>query len=193
MTRSLCAFTVLLLFVGVLPASSPLAAEEGDWKSLKHQEKREAIDAKADESLKALFDKSDKAKELYEGAYGWAAFDSLKLAVGISGGGGKGVAVAKESGERVYMDMGTAGVGFSLGGQRYQVVFLFEDSQTFRNFVDNGWQADASAGAAAGDEGVSAQTGFVNGLAIYPMTDEGLMVTADINGTKYWKDKKLNN
>jgi len=25
------------------------------------------------------------------------------------------------------------------------------------------------------------------------MTQEGLMLTADIAGTKYWKDKKLNN
>lgn len=185
--------TVPLLILTVLLCISPLAAQEGDWKSLKHQEKREAIDAKADESLEALFDKSAKAKELFESSYGWAAFDSLKLAIGISGGGGKGVAVAKEGDERVYMEMGTAGVGFSLGGQRYQVVFLFQDSKTFRHFVDSGWQADASASAVAGTDGANAQTGFVNGLAIYPMTQEGLMLAADIAGTKYWKDGKLNN
>ena len=193
MTGFLSRITVLLICAAALTATSPLTAQEGGWKEVKRQEKREAIDAKADESLKALFDKSVKAKELYEASYGWAGFDNLKLAVGISGGGGQGVAVAKESGERAYMNMGSAGVGFSLGGQRYTVVFLFQDSKSFRHFVDSGWQADASASAVAGTDGANAQTGFVNGLAIYPMTDEGLMLAADIAGTKYWKDKKLNN
>lgn len=181
-----------LLLVAVVLLHTPLAAQEGGWKALKRQEKREKIDRQADASLASLFEKSAKAKELYEGAYGWAAFDSLKLAVGIAGGGGQGVAIAKESGERVYMNMGTAGVGLSFGGQRYQVVFLFQDSKTFRHFVDVGWQADASASAVAGTDGANAQTGFVNGLAIYPMTQEGLMLAADIAGTKYWQDGKLN-
>jgi len=29
-------------------------------------------------------------------------------------------------------------------------------------------------------------------LAVYQMTDGGLMVNADIAGTKYWKDGNLN-
>ena len=35
-------------------------------------------------------------------------------------------------------------------------------------------------------------TGFVNGIAIYQLSDAGLMASADIAGTKYWKNKKLN-
>jgi len=40
--------------------------------------------------------------------------------------------------------------------------------------------------------GVNKQTNFINGLVIYQMTDGGLMVNADIAGTKYWKDGNLN-
>ena len=83
-------------------------------------------------------------------------------------------------------------VGLGLGAQKYQVVFLFQDEKTFRNFVDKGWQADASAQASAGTAGVGAQTGFVNGIAIYQVNETGLMARADIAGTKYWKNKKLN-
>jgi lipid-binding SYLF domain-containing protein len=90
------------------------------------------------------------------------------------------------------MKVGTVGVGLGLGVQKYQVVFLFQDEKTFRNFVDKGWQADATAQAAAGTAGVGGQTGFVNGIAIYQLTDKGLMASADIAGTKYWKNKKLN-
>jgi len=38
----------------------------------------------------------------------------------------------------------------------------------------------------------SAGTTFSNGLAVYPLTDKGLMLQADISGTQYWKNKKLN-
>ncbi|MEE4274069.1 MAG: hypothetical protein V2I67_20495 [Thermoanaerobaculales bacterium] len=54
------------------------------------------------------------------------------------------------------------------------------------------WQADASAQAAAGTAGAGAKSGFVNGIAIYQLTDKGLLASADIAGTKYWKNKKLN-
>ena len=184
---------LLTVFAVVLPVTAVLSAEEKDWKALKKEDKRESIDMRAAENLHALLANSPKAAELYETAYGWAAFHNLKFGAGVTAGGGKGVAVSKATDDRVYMEMGTVGVGASLGGQKYDVIFLFETEQNLRHFVDNGWQADASANAAAGESGVNKQTAFINGLAIYQMTDGGLMVNADIAGTKYWKDGNLNN
>ena len=146
----------------------------------------------ADAALNEVMNTNWKAQELFESSYGWAAFDNLKIAFLISGGGGNGVAIKKETGERTYMKMGTAGIGFGLGGQSYQVIFLFQDEKTFFNFVEKGWKADASAQAAAGDDGANATTGFVNGIAVWQITEKGLMALADISGTKYWKNKKLN-
>jgi len=168
-----------------------LTAEES-WESLNQDAKRAKINETAKEALDEVLAKSKNAGGLYGKAYGWAAFDNLKIAFGWSGGGGNGVAVSKGSGARTYMKMGTVGVGFGLGAQKYQVVFFFQDEKTFRNFVDKGWQADATAQAAAGTAGAGAQTGFVNGIAIYQLSDAGLMASADIAGTKYWKNKKLN-
>ena len=186
--RCIAAFAA---FVLVLSTTSSLSAEES-WKSLKHESKRMRIDETAQEALDSLFTSSPKAKNLYEMAYGWAVFDNLKLAFGFSGGGGNGVAKARESGKKTYMQMGTAGIGIGLGINKYQVVFLFQDSRTFKNFVENGWQADATASAVAGQTGAEAKTDFSNGIAIYQITDKGLMAFADIAGTKYWKNKKLN-
>jgi lipid-binding SYLF domain-containing protein len=162
------------------------------WKSLEREAKRAKIDETAQQALDELFTKSVKAETLFEKAYGWAVFDNLKLAFIVSGGGGNGVAVDKDTGERTYMKMGTAGIGLGLGGQTYQVVMFFQDKGTFVNFVENGWQADAGVTAAAGTEGVNPSVGFVNGLAIFKITDTGLMANADVAGTKYWKNKKLN-
>jgi len=175
----------------VLPTTSPASAEES-WKSLKRESKRMKIDETAKDALNTLFAANPKAETLYELSYGWAVFDNLKLAFGFSGGGGNGVAKIRVSGEKTYMKMGTVGIGIGLGVNTYQVVFLFQDSRTFRNFVDNGWQADATASAVAGQAGAEAKTDFSNGMAIYQITDKGLMAHADIAGTKYWKNKKLN-
>jgi lipid-binding SYLF domain-containing protein len=169
----------------VLVASSTLASAKKD------SEKRAEIDAMASKALQSVLSKSPAAKELYEKAVGYAAFENLKIALGVSGGGGSGVAVPK-SGKRVYMKMGTAGIGFGLGGQKYQVVFFFETEQAFKSFVDKGWQADTSAQASAGDKGANAGATFKNGVAVYQLTDKGLMASADISGTKYWKSDDLN-
>jgi lipid-binding SYLF domain-containing protein len=184
----IAAFAAIVL---ILPTTSSLSAEES-WKSLKRESKRMKIDETAQETLNTLFASSAKAENLYEISYGWAVFDNLKLAFGFSGGGGNGVAKVRESGEKTYMQMGTAGIGIGLGINKYQVVFLFQDSRTFRNFVETGWQAEATASAVAGQTGAEAKTDFSNGLAIYQITDTGLMAHADIAGTKYWKNKKLN-
>ena len=180
---------VLSVLVMVLSVSAAMADEE---KQSKPEKKRAEIDAKAAEGLDELFAESPKATELYETAYGYAVFGNWKFAFGISGGGGSGVAVNKGSGERTYMNMGTVGVGLGFGGKKYQVIFFFENEKRFNGFVEKGWQADSSATAAAGTAAAEAGTGFVDGIAIFQITDAGLMAQADIAGTKYWKDKKLN-
>jgi lipid-binding SYLF domain-containing protein len=190
MTKKMISTTVMLAAMALILGERPVSAQ--DWKDMKREAKRMKIDETAKEALDGLFSENAKAEMLFEKSFGWAVFDNLKLAFGFSGGGGNGVAVEKESGDRTYMKMGTAGVGLGLGANKYQVVFLFQDERTFDNFVHSGWQADATASAVAGQSGAEAKTDFVNGLAIYQITDTGLMAHADIAGTKYWKNKKLN-
>ena len=180
------------LCLGLALLTAPAAFGDEDWKSLKQESKRVKIQETAKAALDAVLHDNAKAKALFDESFGWAVFDNLKIALGISGGGGNGVATVKESGKKTYMKMGTAGIGIGLGANKYQVVFLFQDERTFSQFVESGWQADATASAVAGHEGAEAKTGFSNGLAVYQITDKGLMAHADIAGTKYWKNAKLN-
>ena len=191
MNRTLCLAVAFLL---VLAAPAALAAEEEntDWKSTKKEGKRQKIDAMAKESLDTLFSEAEKSKTLYDQAYGYAVFDNLKISLGVTGGGGVGVAVNKSSGARTYMKMGTGGLNIGLGGQKYQVIFLFQDAKSCNSFVEKGWKAEGSANAVAGTAGANAQANFTNGMAFYHLTEGGLMLQADISGTKYWKNKKLN-
>jgi lipid-binding SYLF domain-containing protein len=186
---------VSLLSIALLLFSAGVAlAEEAKKEEKKsgNDQKREKIDTRAQWALERLFKESEKADELFKDAFGYAVFDNTRVTFGITGGGGTGVAVEKESGKRTYMKMGTGGVALGIGAQTYQVVFFFQDETTFRRFVDEGWEAEASASAAAGTAGANADVNFRNGMASWLMTKGGLMASADLSGTKYWKNAKLN-
>lgn len=175
------------------PSFADKDKEGSDKKAAKIEAKQKKIDKMADRTIDKLLDTSPAAKTLHDKAYGYAVFSVVKVAVGVTGGGGEGVAQTKGSTpDPVYMKMATGGIGLGLGGQKYRTVFLFETEKAFNYFVDHGWQADAEANAAAGTEGANAAATFSNGVAVFQMTDKGLIANVDVSGTKYWKDDALN-
>ncbi len=176
---------VLLTAITFIAVSASLPALAGPFASKEQQ--RTTIDATEIATLARLWDESNTAKRLFDSAYGYATFDIIKISLAITGGGGHGVAVARGSGERTYMRMGTGGINFGAGGQKYQLVFIFEDQRTFERFVEDGWEAGASANAVAGPAGLNAGTSFINGVAVYQLTEGGLMLQLDVSGTKYWQ------
>ena len=178
--RTWVAVAVCLALIVSAPA---VLAQDDDKKS----KKRGKIDARSSEVLEKVLGESENAKELFDKSMGYAVFDNTKVALGISGGGGSGVAVDKASDTRTYMKMGTGGVGLGIGVKTYQVIMMFENEKVFQNFIDKGWQGDTQAGAAAGSKGVAVETTFHNGMAVFVRTKKGLMASADGSGTKYWK------
>ena len=184
-----------LMFATALVLTAPVALakeEKEDKKKANREEKRAAIDKVAQEALDEILEKAEKAKDLYANAHGWAVFDNLRVTFIFSGGGGGGVAVNKSTGERTYMKMGTGGISFGIGAQKYQVIMFFQTEEILTNFIEKGWKAETGANAAAGSAGANIGTTFVNGIAVYQITESGLMASADISGTKYWVDKDLN-
>ena len=162
-------------------------------KAEKATKAKSEVDAMAETALDRLFAKDTHAKSLFDMSYGYAIFDNLKVMVGISGSGGRGVAIVRGTGQRVYMKMGTGGLGIGLGGQKSQLIFLFQDKKTMEDFVYTGWQGDASANAVAGIAGANSNASFEQGVVLYQLTESGLMLKADVSGAKFWVDKKLNN
>ena len=90
------------------------------------------------------------------------------------------------------MKMGTGGLAIGLGAQKYQVIMLFETAKVLDDFIAKGWKAESGANAAAGQKGANVEAEFINGMAIYQITEKGLMASADVSGTKYWVDEDLN-
>jgi len=183
----LVAFSIALLVL----ASGPTAAAD-DEPVDRRAARRAAIDEMSTQALDELLEESERAATLYEKSVAYAVFDNFKFTLLLSGGGGVGVAVDRQTGHRTYMKMGSGGVGLGLGAQSYQVVLFFEEWDSFERFVNRGWQADMSANAAAGTSGTNAPATFANGVAVFQLTNKGLIAQADISGTKFWKSKKLN-
>ena len=160
-------------------------------------EKRGSVDARASDVLERLYEEAPSAKKQIEEAAGYAVFSNVGVDVFLVGGaGGYGVAVNNLNGVRTYMRVGEAGVGFGLGVKDFRVVFVFQTAQRLKTFVEEGWDLgiDANATAELGGEGVDvgSAASFVDGVAIYQLTENGLALRANLKGTKYWPYEELN-
>ena len=188
MIRSTGLIAVLLLSMTWVGAQENAEESEGTAA-----QRRAEIDASAQATLEKLFAENTAARGLHERAAGYAVFTATKAGFLVTGGGGTGVAVDKSSGQRTYMRMGTGGIGLGIGAQRYDLVILFESDAYLGRFVQGGWDASASAQAAAGSDGITFTSSFVGGVAIFQLTDRGLMAQADVSGTRFWVIGDLNN
>jgi len=93
------------------------------------------------------------------------------------------------------MRMAEVGGGLGFGVKDFRAVFVFQDSQTLRQFGDSGWDFGGDVGAAAKTrtQGGQASVGAsAQGIEIYQFTDRGLELAATIAGTKCWQDEELN-
>jgi len=154
-------------------------------------ERRQEILSMAKSTIETL-SKDDSVEALLDSAYGHAVFDTTKGGFIVTGAGGTGVAMRKNGSEPVYMHMGAGGVAVGAGLENYKLVILFENEDVYERFVDGQWTAGTSAQAAAGRDGAAAVGKFNNGVAVYHLTDKGLIAQADITGVRFWPSDRLN-
>ena len=136
--------------------------------------------------------KDKSAAQLIDSAYGHAVFDTTKGGLIVTGAGGTGVAMRKNGSNPVYMHMGSGGVGLGAGLENYKFIVLFENEDTYKRFIDGEWSGGATAQAAAGREGAAVVGKFNNGVAVYHITDKGLIAQADVSGVRFWPSDRLN-
>jgi len=169
----------------------------GFWSGKSDMELRQDRLNTSKETLGLVYKYAPDSRQMIANAYGYATFSNLGVnLILLSAEGGKGVAHNNQTGQNIYMNMASGGVGFGLGVKDFRIIFIFENKKVFDNFVTNGWEANAQADAAikAGNEGgaLNAAITVEPGVRIYKLTQNGLALQATIQGTKYWKDGDLN-
>jgi lipid-binding SYLF domain-containing protein len=187
------ASTVAAASIALVGAFAALAQNDdaGDTRDENLAERRQEILEMARETIADLR-ADESARRLIEEAYGYAVFDTTKGGLLVTGAGGTGVAQRTNGRDAVFMHMGAGGVGLGAGIENYKLVLLFENDETFKAFVDGDWEAGVSAQAAAGSEGAAAVGRFVNGVAVYHITDKGVIAQVDISGARFWPSDRLN-
>jgi lipid-binding SYLF domain-containing protein len=84
-------------------------------------------------------------------SYGYSVFSNIGVNLVLL----SAEAHNSRTGTNIYMNMASGGVGTGLGVKDFRAVFLFENEKVFASFVEEGWEANAQADAAAkaGEEG----------------------------------------
>ncbi|MCG6952675.1 MAG: hypothetical protein LJE90_09910 [Betaproteobacteria bacterium] len=151
----------------------PMAAAEG------------VTSAQVKETIKTFEAKDPSIKGRFKRAHGYAVFPDLgKAGVIIGGGGGDGHVF-----ERGRM-IGTAEVsqitiGAQVGVQHYSEIIFFENKATLDRFRANKLEFDANASAVIAKAGASSSAPYRNGVAVFTIAKEGVMVEAAIGGQKF--------
>jgi len=187
-------FNLPVIFVAIV---SPFLLT-GLFHGEKDPEKnRQGILKMRQETLTSLYNQIPAAEKEIDDALGYAVFNNTGINIlVVSTANGAGVAHNKNTGDDIFMKMFSAGGGVGMGVKDFRGIFIFTTQEAFDLFVSDGWQAGAQADAAAkSDEEGGALATAIDvgpGIKLYQITEKGIALQATIQGTKYWKDKKLN-
>ena len=137
---SLLIIIVLLTFV---PGCGPSV-------KLPVAERQQLVHDMETETLAKLYQEHPSTKKDIKKAAGYGVFSNANVnIIFISGGGGYGVVVDNDTGQRTYMKMALGGVGLGLGVKDYRQVLIFKSKKTLDKFVESGWEFGGHADAAA--------------------------------------------
>jgi lipid-binding SYLF domain-containing protein len=133
--------------------------------------------------------KNPSLKKSFAKAYGYAVFPTVNRgAIGLGGAYGEGGVFQK--GKLVAKTSLTAvSIGLGLGGESYAQIIFFQNKAAFDRFARGNMELGARANAALLNEGVSAEAGYEDGIAIVTVTKGGLMADASVGGQKFTYEK----
>jgi lipid-binding SYLF domain-containing protein len=151
------------------------------WDPTKKQKEKVAVEEtiakfkQADSSMKVFFDK----------AYGYIVFPGVGKG-GFIIGGGHGDGWVYEKGRHIgRASLTQLTVGAQIGGQSYSEIIFFEDKKTLDDFKKGNWELSAQASAIMVKEGVSKDSSYDHGVAVFTMPEKGAMAEASVGGQKF--------
>jgi len=78
-----------------------------------------------------------------------------------------------------------ASIGAQIGGQSFGEIIFFENADALASFKAGRWAVAAQASAVALKAGAGAAAKYQDGVAIFIMNPEGLMLEASIGGQQF--------
>ena len=170
-------------------------ANTGAYAQSEKEKNKAEVNAKAEQTLNEFFMAKPKLKAEVKNAAGYGVFTTYGLSFLVGGSGGKGLVHDNKNGHKTYMDLAQASAGLQIGASETRYLFVFKDAKAMQSFIESGWEAgaEAGAGAGAGKKAAGGSVGEFSGGHLYSLTKNGFQVGGALAGTKFWKDKDLNN
>jgi lipid-binding SYLF domain-containing protein len=151
----------------------------------KTEESRSVLSAEVSEAVSAFKARDPSIEVFFDESYGYAVLPKVfKGAFWVGGAHGKGLVY--EQGRKVgYCSMSQATLGFSFGGEFFREIIFFRDAADLDRFCWGEFTFSAQATAVALKSGAAAKADYKAGMAVFVMTDAGLMVDASVGGQKF--------
>jgi lipid-binding SYLF domain-containing protein len=166
--------SVCVLLVTGACSTVPKTAES---KAVQSAEVKETI---------SIFKAKDPGIERFFGkSYGYAVLPKvLKGGFWVGGAHGQGE-VFEENGMVGYCSVSQATLGFSFGGEYFREIIFFRDKEDLDRFKSGDFTFSAQVTGVALSTGAAAKADYESGMAVFVMTDVGLMVDASLGGQKF--------
>ncbi|WP_347275766.1 YSC84-related protein [Candidatus Kuenenia sp.] len=121
----------------------------------------------------------------FEKAYGYAVFPTITKG-GIGIGAAHGTGEVYEKGEFIgTVSMTQVTIGVQFGGQTFSEIIFFKDKETLEDFKKGNFKPGARASAVAATAGTSTDADYEHGVAIFTLSNSGLMFEATLGGQKF--------
>jgi lipid-binding SYLF domain-containing protein len=150
----------------------------------------------AADGLNMLYEKNPELQEKVVAAAGYGVYKNLGVNVLIpSTETGWGVVHNNRTGKDTYMKLLSIGLGLGIGVRDFRAILIFDTQESINAFLNSGWGGNGQANAAFrfGDVGDSAAVAaeVMPGVKIYKYTVNGVVLQATFQGSKTWKNDKL--
>jgi lipid-binding SYLF domain-containing protein len=145
----------------------------------------EELGTEADKAIQVLQTTDSGLKSYFNSAAGYAVFPSVGKG-GLFFGAEHGNGVVYEKGKRIgEATLTEINVGAQVGGQSFYEVIFFETPEALTNFKQSNYEMSAKVSAVVAAEGASANAKYRDGVMVFTLARNGLMLQAAIGGQKF--------
>ena len=157
----------------------------------KEPEGKASLASKADEAIAIMKAKDKSIQKFFDKSYGYAVLPKV-FKVALLAGGAYGKGEVYEQGTMVgYCDITQLSGGLSVGGEFFREIIFFRDKKDLDKFKTDEYAFSAQVTGVAIVWGAAAKTDYKDGMAVFIMTDAGVMVDASLGGQKFNYEQKV--
>jgi lipid-binding SYLF domain-containing protein len=149
------------------------------------REARAVQSAEVAEAISAFKAKNPGIEVYFKESVGYAVLPKVfKAGFWVGGAGGTGE-VYQADNQIGYCRLSQATLGFSFGGEFFREIIFFQNLRDLDRFRTGEFTFSAQASAVALEAGAGTKADYKDGMAVFVLSDKGLMVDASIGGQKF--------